>query len=133
MVTLGADISAALPSLRAEAESRMTDAVEVGLFADGVDEAGDPTRTLVTERYTGIGRIRWASREVSNSSSTGSPASMQEPYLSVPFGTARLFIDDEVVCTASEDPLLVGRTFRVQGAAAAGQVTAYRYPLEDLG
>lgn len=132
-MSLGSDISAALPALRAEAESRMFESVAVGSFTDGTDpETGDPTRLLVDERYTGIGRIRWGSREVSNSQATGSPAAMQEPYLSVPFGTARFFTDDEVECTGSTDPLLVGRRFKVSGGASAGQVTAYRYPLEEL-
>lgn len=131
---LGDDIAAALPGLRAEAESRMRDTVQVGLFADGTDEAtGDPTRVLVAERYAGIGRIRWGSREVTNADGPSMPVTVQEPYLSVPFGTARFFDDDEVHVTVSEDPILVGRKFRVQGDAIAGQVTAYRYPLEELG
>lgn len=133
-MTLGADISAALPGLRAEAESRMTDAVQVGRFMDATDPlTGDPTRVLETERYTGKARIRWGSREVSNSDATSSPVGSQEPYLSVPFGAARFWADDEVLVTGSPDPLLVGRQFRVQGAAVAGQVTAYRYPLTELG
>lgn len=132
MVTLGTDIASALPSLRAEAESRMDDVVLVGRFKDGTDANGDATRVVETKRYDGIGRIRWGSREVSNSQATGSPAAMQEPYLSVPFGTARFFTDDEVECTGSTDPLLVGRRFKVSGGASAGQVTAYRYPLEEL-
>ena len=133
MMTLGADIAAALPQLRAEAESRMFETLLVGRFRDGIDpDTKDATRVLETERYTGKGRIRWGSREVSNSQATGSPVAMQEPYLSVPFGTARFFTDDEVECIASPDPLLVGRRFKLSGAAAAGQVSAYRYPLEEL-
>ena len=118
---------------RVLAEARMTDSVAVGTFVDGTDpETGDPTRVLVESRYSGMGRIRWNSREVSNSQATGSPVAMQEPYLSVPFGTARFFTDDEVECTGSPDPLLVGRRFKISGAAGGGQVTAYRYPLEEL-
>lgn len=132
-MTLGDDINLALPVLRAEANSRMFETVVVCSFRAGTDPVtGDPTRVVETERYDGIGRIRWGSREVSNSQATGSPAAMQEPYLSVPFGTARFFTDDEVECVASSDPLLVGRRFKVSGGASAGQVTAYRYPLEEL-
>lgn len=132
-MSLGSDIAAALPQLRAEAESRMFDTVLAGRFKDGTDENGDATRVIETERYTGKARIRWGSRAVSNSSAAGSPVASQEPYLSIPFGSARLFNDDEVECTESSDPLLVGRRFRVEGAAIAGQVTAYRYPLIELG
>jgi len=111
----------------------MWETVLVGKFRDGTDpDTKDATRVLETERYTGKARIRWGSREVSNSQATGSPVAMQEPYLSVPFGTARFFTDDEVECSASPDPLLVGRRFKLSGAAAAGQVSAYRYPLEEL-
>lgn len=115
------------------ADSRMSETVLVGKFRDGTDpDTKEATRVLETARYTGKARIRWGSREVSNSQATGSPVAMQEPYLSVPFGTARFFTDDEVECSASPDPLLVGRRFKLSGAAAAGQVSAYRYPLEEL-
>lgn len=124
------------------ADSRMSETVLVGKFRDGTDpDTKEATRVLVEQRYpaaddtspdAGKARIRWGSREVSNSQATGSPVAMQEPYLSVPFGTARFFTDDEVECSASPDPLLVGRRFKISGAAAAGQVSAYRYPLEEL-
>lgn len=132
-MTPGGDIASALPVLRAEAESRMREVVQVGSFRDGVDEAtGDPTRVLVTERYSGPARVRWGSREVTNANAPLMPITVQEPYLSVPFGSP-LLRDSEVLVTASEDPVLVGRRFRVQGYPVAGQVTAHRYPLEELG
>lgn len=133
-MSLGYDIANALPALRAEAESRMTENVTVGVFEDGTDETtGDPTRVLVTERYTGKARVRWGSREVTNANAPAMPVTVQEPYMSVPFGTARFFDDDEVVVNDSPDAILVGRTFSIQGDAIAGQVTAYRYPMEELG
>lgn len=132
-MTLGSDTAAALVTLRAEAESRMTDTVEAGLYRDGTDPTtGDPTRTLILERYAGLGRIRYGSREVSNSNTVSMPVGVQEPYLSVPFGSARIMVGDEVQVTASADPILVGRAFRIAGAPIAGAVTAYRYPLEEL-
>lgn len=133
-MSLGSDIDAALPRLRAEAESRMRESVQVGRFEDGVDEeTGDPTWELVTERYTGSARIRWGSREVTNADAPSMPITVQEPYLSVPFGSPLLRDNDEVLVIGSEDPILVGRRFRVQGYPVAGQVTAHRYPLEELG
>lgn len=128
------DIAAALPVLRSEANSRMHESVQVGQFKDGVDEeTGDPTWELVTERYTGPARIRWGSREVTNADAPSMPVTVQEPYLSIPFGSPLLRDNDEVLVTVSEDPILVGRRFRVQGYPIAGQVTAHRYPLEELG
>jgi hypothetical protein len=133
-VSLGYDIANALPGLRAEAESRMTENVTVGIFEDGTDETtGDPTRVLVLARYTGKGRIRWGSREVMNANGPGGPVTVQEPYLSIPFGSPRLFDRDEVLVTAStSDPILVGRTFNIQGDVVAGQTTAHKYPLLEV-
>lgn len=131
---LGDDIAAALPELRAHAESRMTETATVGVYVEGTDViTGDPTRVLQTQRYAGKGRLRWASRDVSAHVGPGQPMSVQEPYWSVPYGTPRLQVDDEVVVTASAaDPLLVGRRFRITGAPVAGQVTAHRYPIEEV-
>lgn len=132
-MSLGGDVAAALPGLRAEAESRMFETVEVGTFADGVAPDGSPTRVFEDARYEGKGRIRYGSRDVSNSDGTGSPVVVQSPYLSVPFGSPRLHDGDQVHVTASSDPILVDRWFTVAGAAGAGQVAHYKYPLSELG
>lgn len=125
---------------RQMAESRMSEKVQVGSFRDGVDEAtGDPTRVIDHQRYPlpggdGIARIRWGSREVTNADAPSMPITVQEPYLSVPFGSPLLKDNDEVLILSSEDDqILVGRRFRIQGYPVAGQVSAHRYPLEELG
>jgi hypothetical protein len=62
------------------------------------------------------------------------PVTVQEPVLSIPDGSPRLFDRDEVQVVASTaDELLVGRTLAIQGDAIAGQTTAHRYPLTELG
>ncbi len=110
----------------------MAETILVGKFKDATDPTtGDPTRVLVTQRYAGKGRIRWTSREVTNAQGPSMPVAVQEPYVSVPFGAPAFTVGDEVQVAASPDPLLVGRAFRVAGRAAAGAVTAHRYPLED--
>lgn len=130
---LGYDIANALPGLRAEAVSRMTDTVTAGLYTDGTDETtGDPTRVLVSERYAGVARLRLPSQNVTNAQAPSMPVAVQEPTLSIPWGSPRLFIGDEVLVTGSDDPVLVGRRFRIQGNAQAGQTTAHRYPLQDI-
>ena len=130
---LGDDIARALPGLRVEAVSRMTDAVTAGSFADGTDETtGDATRVLVVQRYAGKGRLRLSSQNVTNAQGPSMPIAVQEPTLSVPWGSPRLFIGDEVECTGSEDPILIGRRFRIQGNAQSGQTTAHRYPLQEI-
>lgn len=133
-MSIGDDIAAALPELRAQAESRMTETVTVGLFRDGTDANGDATRVLVEERYSGPARIRWTGRGVTNAQAPAMPVTVQEPVLSVPHGSPRLYDRDEVLITASTaDPILIGRQVWIQGDAIAGQVTATRYPLTELG
>lgn len=133
-MSIGDDIAAALPELRAQAESRMTETVTVGLFEDGTDANGDATRVLVEERYSGPARIRWTGRGVTNAVGPAMPVTVQEPVLSIPFGSPRLFDRDEVLVTASTaGPILIGRTLAIQGDAIAGQTTAHRYPLMELG
>lgn len=134
-MTLGSDIEAALPGLRAEAESRMKETVTVGSFTDSTDpDTMQPVRTIVTERYTGKARLRYGSLTAA-STATGSdqiaqPIVVQTPYLSVPWGTPRLFEGDEVRVDDSQNPLLPGRTYQVAGNGVGE--TAHRYPLTEL-
>lgn len=111
----------------------MFETVEVGTYTDGVATDGSPTHVLEDARYEGKGRIRYGSLDVSNSDGAGSPVVVQSPYLSVPYGSPRLHDGDGVHVTASTDPLLVDRWFTVAGAAGAGQVAHYKYPLSELG
>lgn len=113
----------------------MTETITVGRFTDGVAEDGSPTRVLDGDaKYTGKARIRLASREVTNAQGPGDPVAVQEPFLSVPFGTVRLFEGEQVLCTtSSSDPLLVDRMYDITGSAQAGQTSAHRYPLDELG
>lgn len=133
-MSLGYDIAAALPGLRAEAESRMSETVIVGTFKDATDpDTGDPIRVPVTVRYVGKARIRWGSRGVVNTNAPSMPIAVQEPYLSVPIGSGMFKVRDEVHITGSTaDPLVVGRSMRIAGDAIAGQATANRYPLEEF-
>ena len=133
MITSMDAVQRALARARAAAEARMSETVDVGLYVDGEDENLEPTRELDTERYTGKARIRWASRDVSRVEAPAMPVAVQEPYLSIPFGSAPLFTGDEVYVSASlVDPILVGRRFTILGRPAAGQTSAHRYLLEEL-
>lgn len=132
---IGADVAAALPELRAQAESRMSETVVAGWLVDGTDpNSGEPTQVVQAPAYEGPGRIRWASSTVSDAQGSGEPISVQEPVLSIPVGSPRLLDGMAVVVSASTvDGLLVGRVFTVQGSPVSGQVTAARYLLEEAG
>lgn len=130
MSILGAGLAAG----RRRAESRMTETVRAGVFADATDaETGDPTFTLVTERYLGDARVKYPSSTVSESSGPGQDVASQDILVSVPVGSPRLFEGDYVeVVSSSVDESLEGCLFRVTGSPAGGQVTAHRYPVVEL-
>jgi hypothetical protein len=116
----------------------MTETITVGSFEDGVAEDGSPTRVPVETKYEGLpGRVRYGTLSAS-SASTGSsdiaqPVVLQTPYLSVPHGSPRFYEGDEVRVDASaSDDLLAGRSYEIAGNAIVGQVTAHRYPLNEL-
>lgn len=130
---LGWDLAAALPGLRAEAESRMTETVQIGVFQDGVDlETGEPTRELVEQRYEGKARVRYPGNAVSARDNVQVVA-VQDIVVSIPHGSPVCFEGDEVLVTASTaDPALVGKQYTVKGAPEVGQTTAHRYPVTEL-
>lgn len=136
---LGYEIAAALPGLRAQAESRMTETVTIGVYTDATADDGSPTREPVEVRYTGKARVRYVGRAVLNTGTSASgtfntPFTVQEPYLSIPVGSPVCYDGDEVEVTASaDDGIIVGRRFKIQGLPAAGQTTAHRYLLQELG
>ena len=130
---IGDDIAAALPDLRAQAESLMTETVEVGVYTDGVDGNLNPTLTLADEHYTGIGQIKYPSLAVSDRTPASQQAASVSAVLKVPVGSgADIRPGDRVVVTAStSDGSLVGHSYRVAAWPAAGSVSAHRYPLEE--
>jgi len=112
----------------------MSETVTVGLFADGTDETtGDPTRVLVTSRYVGKARVKYPSLGVSERSEPSNVFAVQQTMLSIPTGAPELREGDEVSVTGSTvDTGLVGRRYKIAGAAQAGQTTSHRYPLTEL-
>lgn len=129
---LGWDVTARLPELRAQAESRMSETVQVGVFGDGMDENGNATRELVTERYAGPARVKYPGTAGSTSDRVQAVA-VTDIILSLPHASPAVFDGDEVMVTAStSDPALVGKVYRVEGAGAVGQTTAHRYKVTEL-
>lgn len=131
-MSLGADIAWALPQLRAEAESRMTETIRAGRFTLTTDPVtGDPVRTLIEERYVGIAEIKDTSMVVSERVAASQLVLTQNPVGKLPVAAAILLEGDEIEVTASTaDAALVDRVYRVAGLPQAGNVTAHRYPLE---
>lgn len=132
MTSIGDSIAQALADGRASAEARMTETVAVGLYADDVDSNGNATRTLLVERYAGIGRIKLETLAVSDRSEPDQAFVEQDPLLGIPTSSPALHEGDEVLVIASTaDPSLVGRRYRIAGTPQAGQTTAHRYPMKE--
>jgi len=128
-------VSGALFMGRRMAESRMTETVTVGVYTDGTDPVtGDPTRVLATSHYAGVGQIKYPSVSVSETSGSGQQVASADVVLKVPVESAPdVRAGDEVLVSASTaDGSLVGRRFRVKAWPQSGQVTAHRFPLEEL-
>ena len=130
---LGWDVANALPGLRVEAESRMTETVQIGIWADGTDEAtGKATRVIVDERYSGMARVRYPSYAAAALSPSTQPISSQDVVISIPVGAAEVFEGDEILVTGStSDGAVVGRWYTVKGRPLAGQTTAYRITVTE--
>lgn len=132
-MNLGYDIAQALPGLRAEAESRMTETVTVGRF-EHVRPPGelDTVLTLVETFYSGVARVKFPFASSSVKAPAGQQLAETKVVVSVPHGTVG-FPTGVVVRVDSSlaDVGLVGRMFRVDGSAQSGQTTAHRYPVVE--
>lgn len=132
-MSLGYDIAQALPGLRAEAESRMSETVTVGRF-ELVRPPGslETVLTLVETYYTGIARLKFPYASTATKNPVGQQMAETNIVLSVPASTAQMPTGAGVrVDGSSADETLVGRMLRVDGPAQAGQTTAHRYPVVE--
>lgn len=151
---LASEVARLLPSFRATANSRMTETVVAGEYADTTDESsGDPVRTLISKVYEGPARVKYTANAVRNDDRAGQLLTTQDITVSIPTQPATLAPGDaqppgdhlspavnvtlpegtaiEVIASTS-DPALIGRMFTVDGVAEMGQTTAHRYPVVEL-
>lgn len=115
------------------AESRMSEMVTVGRW-ESVRPPGqlDPVPTLVETFYEGAARVKYPSASASVKSPAGQQLVETRIVLSVPSSTGAIPAGALVrVDASSSDVSLVGRMFRVDGPAQAGQTTAHRYPVVE--
>jgi hypothetical protein len=131
---LGDDIAAALPNLRAHAVSRMSETVRLGTLTEDVDEDTLESFNIFDTVYEGVGRLRFPQAPNGEVDVAGQLVVLQGAVLSLPSGTTGITPDMRAVVDASTaDVSLVGRVFRIQGFAAAGQTTATRFAVEESG
>lgn len=132
-MNLGYDIAQALPVVRAEAESRMTETVTIGRF-ELVRAPGslDTILTLVETYYSGIARVKYPYATSLSKVPAGQQLVETSIIVSVPYGTRPIPTGAIVRVDASAaDAALVGRVLTVDGQAQTGQTTAHRYPVVE--
>lgn len=120
---------------RTFAESTFTESVEffrvTGTTVDA--ETLDESETTVVD-YSVQARVKYPSQVVSERKGAGEMVGNQSVSIAVPVGsTPNVSSDHFCIVTASTvDPSLIGRKYRVKGFPQSGQVTAHRYPVEEL-
>lgn len=118
---------------RAQAESRMTQTWQVGFLDEDTDPVTFEVIQLFDAVYTGPGRYRSQTWTTSEPMPGKQPVSVQSEELHLPAGTSGITVDMRAVCTACpEDASLVGKVLRIKGRPSQGQVTAARFPVEDI-
>lgn len=129
-MNLGADLMAALPGLRAAAESRMT--ASCTITRPGDETVWNP-ETMQNENvpvtaYTGPCRVRAAGQQDRAENAADQSFMASQYILSLPVvGSEGVRRDDTVTVTACpEDAALVGDVFRVVAESAGSQMTARR-------
>lgn len=127
-------MSYALDAGRRMAVSMMTETVTVGTESKATNPAtGDPVRTVASPVYSGVAQVKFPSLVVSERDVQGQQVAATSPVLKLPVAVGSVLTGHVVRVTASSsDPTLVGRWFRVKALPQSGQVTAHRYPLEEV-
>lgn len=137
-MSLGADISAQLPGLRAQAESMMVSAGVVRRATGATEE--DPVTLervpVYATIYTGIGRFKAANTQAGRSDIPGAIVVDQSATLSLPVGApgaGDVRLNDIWECTANPfDASLIGKKVRVTGVHSQTHATAHRFPVEEV-
>ncbi|ERI39184.1 hypothetical protein M707_02725 [Arthrobacter sp. AK-YN10] len=127
------DVLAALPGMRAAAESLMLDTCTVHRPGEPITDSDGNVTPSLTLLYTGPCKIQQTLAQSSNPVAGGHQYTVQDtrwdtPVLSVPFE-----VDDVVTITdAVLDPQLTGRVFRVTEPFHKTGATAQRTRVEEV-
>lgn len=119
---------------RVHANARMTETVSVTTVQRGVlNETNGQYSDVTTTHYAGVARLRFSTLNVSEVDAANRVLAVQDVQLHVPVGTGLLPVGAAVTITAStSDSSLTSRRFTVSGRPHGGQVTAHRYPVEEV-
>lgn len=137
-MSLGADIAAALPELRAQAESMHTDTFSV-FRADGTFSTDPVTLeerpNFATVHGSVAGKLQFPNVRPQDALIPGQVVIRSEFAWHTSVNTLGVLPGDEVECIAVGplgDPELVGVRVRVAGPFLKSHATARRFPVEEL-
>lgn len=130
-MNLGVGLAARLPAFRGQAESRFTETLTAFTVALD-DDTGTETETVL---YSGVaGRLKFPTLTVREREQGAQTPAVQDVQVHVSVGATPLVVVNTFwrVTASTVDPALVGRVFRTKGSPQQGQVTAHRYPVEEV-
>lgn len=119
---------------RAQAASRFTETFKVFTTTRVLGSDGLYTDTEVNAYTSILGRIKFPTLTVSEREQGAQVPAVQDVQIHVTVGDTPNVVVNHVweVTASTADSSLVGRQFRTKGLPQAGQVTAWRYPVEQV-
>ena len=130
---LGDDVAGVLPELRALALSRMTSTAHVerilGVTADPL--TGADVVTAATVHAALPCRVKASEAAIQPRDVAGVDIPERPDQIHFPWDTAGLEVGQRVTVTASRNPLLVGRVYRLVRSHIGDDTTAQRWGVES--
>ena len=130
---IGDDVRSALPELRQHAESRMSTTVRVerilSVTADPM--TGADVVTPATVHAALPCRVKASEAEIQPRDLAGVDVSERPDQIHFPWDTAGLEVGQRVTVTASRNPILVGRVYRLVRSHIGDDTTAQRWGVES--
>lgn len=124
-------IRTALRDAQRAAERRMLDTVEA-VTVEYVDTGGLNPELVETVTYRGKARISFQSQVTSDAETASQFVTVQRRTIHLPAAAPLLAGKLTLTVTASIDPALIGRKFRIKGKPESGQVSTHRYEVEEV-
>ena len=131
---LGHDIAAALPELRAHAESRMTLTVRVESVMVAPDATGKDAETATVQHPSLPCRLRAGTRQPTDTPVAGSTVTTVPDELHFPWDTHQLAVGWRAVVISIgplDPPSLLDRMYRLVNPHEGSQATAQRWGVES--
>lgn len=133
-MSLGSDLTAALPFLQSQAESLMVDSCIVDRPGEAVT---DPDSGVVSPSYSpvyeGKCKVQLTASQAGSPEAGGAVFNVQRARVDLPVGVGPIETGDRVRLTAGRfNPALVGNVYRVTELFEKSWPTAQRIPVEEL-